>query len=121
MTEQTEVAASRWDFSSHRSNFYLFRSEKVNRIFEKDNGFLTHFSEVLEELKRDVIIWALIEPDKLSQKVRKILEDPGNNILASVISLLEISLKYSLGKLNMEGIMPDEIPGYLREIFGILS
>lgn len=67
-------------------------------------------------LDTHAIIWALIEPDKLSSKVRKIIENPENIILVSSISLWEISLKYSLGKLGIIGIGPDEIPGFLKEM-----
>ena len=57
-----------------------------------------------------VLIWAITNPGKLSSKVRNILEEGDNTILVSSISFWEISLKYSLGKLDLNGILPQQLP-----------
>ncbi len=54
-----------------------------------------------------VLVWSLTNKSKLSNKVRKILIEE-NNLLVSTVSLWEISLKYSLGKLHMDGMTPEE-------------
>ena len=46
-----------------------------------------------------IIIWALQNNDKLSQKVRAILEDETTTILVSQVSLYEIAIKQKIGKL----------------------
>jgi len=61
-------------------------------------------------LDTHTMIWAATETSKLSQIVRKILEDPKNQILTSPVSFWEISLKYALGKLELNGILPDDLP-----------
>ncbi|HAD13695.1 MAG TPA: PIN domain nuclease [Saprospirales bacterium] len=62
-------------------------------------------------LDTHTMVWALIDSSKLSDNVRDILEDPSNQILVSPISFWEISLKYALGKLMLDGITPDVFPG----------
>ncbi len=49
------------------------------------------------------LIWAVCSPGKLSPEVRLLLKNPNENILVSPVSFWEISLKYSLGKLYLEG------------------
>ena len=46
-----------------------------------------------------IIIWALQNNDKLSQKVKAILEDETITILVSQVSLYEIAIKQKIGKL----------------------
>ena len=59
-----------------------------------------------------VLLWSLFDTSKLSKKVYGILSDVENEILVSGITFWEISLKYSLGKLSLENILPDELPEY---------
>ncbi len=51
-----------------------------------------------------ILLWAIISPQKLKASQKKILEDGKNEIYVSVISLWEISLKHSLGKLQLENV-----------------
>lgn len=60
-------------------------------------------------LDTHILIWAIFSPDKLSKKVQGILVNPENTILVSSLSLWEISLKYSSGKLKLKGIVPDDL------------
>jgi PIN domain nuclease of toxin-antitoxin system len=60
------------------------------------------------------LLWALQDPDRLSATVRKALLDPKNSILVSSISLWEISLKTSIGKLRIGGVSPTEIPQWVE-------
>jgi len=55
------------------------------------------------------ILWTLFEPEQINKNVEKILEDENTIKYVSGISLWEISLKYSLGKLELEGTDPDEV------------
>ncbi|HET7360940.1 MAG TPA: type II toxin-antitoxin system VapC family toxin [Salinimicrobium sp.] len=57
-----------------------------------------------------VLIWSFTDVEKLSREVRPILEDINNNIFVSAISFWEVSLKFSLGKLELTGILPHEFP-----------
>jgi len=62
-------------------------------------------------LDTHAMVWAITKTSKLSPSVRVILEDPNHQILVSPISFWEISLKYSLGKLELEGVLPEDLPG----------
>ena len=55
------------------------------------------------------VLWLLFDAEKVSSKIRLILENPKNEISVSKISLWEISLKYGLGKLNLYNSKPEEI------------
>ncbi len=55
------------------------------------------------------ILWALFDPSKISGPVRQVLENDSDTKLISGVSLWEISFKYSLGKLELRGIEPDEM------------
>lgn len=55
-------------------------------------------------------LFAWIEPERLSEKARKIIKDPANQLFFSQVSVLEITLKYKLGKLDL----PEPPDSYLR-------
>jgi PIN domain nuclease of toxin-antitoxin system len=61
-------------------------------------------------LDTHTLIWAITEPQKLSVLARKILVNSENDILVSAVSFWEISLKYSIGKLRLEGYTPEDFP-----------
>jgi PIN domain nuclease of toxin-antitoxin system len=55
------------------------------------------------------ILWTLFEPSKIKDKILQIFKTPEDSKVVSGISLWEISLKYSLGKLELSGTNPEEI------------
>ncbi|MCP4136345.1 MAG: type II toxin-antitoxin system VapC family toxin [bacterium] len=61
-------------------------------------------------LDTHVFLWSIMDSKKLSKKVKNILTDIENNILISVITYWEISLKYNIGKLSLNNIYPDDLP-----------
>lgn len=63
-------------------------------------------------------LWALFEDEKLTKKIKEIILNPDNEIYVSIVSFWEISLKYSIGKLSLRGISPEDLPEKARE-FGI--
>ena len=62
-----------------------------------------------------VAVWSIVSSDKISKKASKIILDAENTKLVSVISFWEISLKFSLGKVDMDGILPDELHQRVKE------
>jgi PIN domain nuclease of toxin-antitoxin system len=56
-----------------------------------------------------------MDPRKLSAKVRGIVEDTDNRVLVSSVSFWEISLKYSLGTLDLQGIVPGQLPEITKQ------
>jgi PIN domain nuclease of toxin-antitoxin system len=61
-------------------------------------------------LDTHVFIWAISERENLSNAVRKVLDNPDNTIFVSSITFWDISLKFSVGKLNVQGALPNELP-----------
>ncbi len=46
-----------------------------------------------------ILLWILVDSEKLPAKVRKILSDSSNIIYYSIASMWEVAIKYSKGKL----------------------
>jgi PIN domain nuclease of toxin-antitoxin system len=59
-------------------------------------------------LDTHTLIWSLIDEAKLTDETRELLfEAP--SVYISVVSLWEISIKFQLGKLELDGRSPEEI------------
>ena len=52
-------------------------------------------------LDTHIFLWALSEPNRLSPKQAIAMEDPTNTVYVSSISITEIAIKASLGKLEL--------------------
>ncbi len=61
-------------------------------------------------LDTHALIWAVTEPSKLSDKVKKILSDGQNDVLVSAVSFWEIAMKSSIHKLVLDGFTPEDFP-----------
>jgi PIN domain nuclease of toxin-antitoxin system len=59
-------------------------------------------------LDTHVLLWSFFETKRLSKNVKTILLDEENEIFYSPINLWEISIKYSLKKLDLKGLTPEE-------------
>lgn len=69
-----------------------------------------------------VFLWTTVSPKKISQRVRAILLDPELTKKVSIITFWEISLKFSLGKIDLRGVSPDKLPMIAKETgFEILN
>jgi PIN domain nuclease of toxin-antitoxin system len=55
------------------------------------------------------LLWSLIDPSQIQKYAREILTDSQTIKYVSKISFWEIALKYSIGKLKLEGTSPEEI------------
>lgn len=66
-------------------------------------------------LDTHAFIWAISEQNKLPTKIKNIISNPENEILVSALSFWEISLKYSLGKMDIDNIPPDELPIWAKK------
>ena len=49
-----------------------------------------------------VLLWAFLDEKKLSGRAAKIINDISNDIFISTVSVWEISIKYDIGKLQMQ-------------------
>jgi len=61
-------------------------------------------------------LWSLFTPDKLSQAVDHEIKSPNNDVAVSVVTFWEISLKYALGKLELTGVKPEELPDFAAQM-----
>lgn len=72
-------------------------------------------------LDTQVMIWAAVDLKKISDNVKFILENPENDIWVNNLSFWEISLKYSIGKLDLGVHRPENFLQYCNEMnFSIL-
>lgn len=49
-------------------------------------------------LDTPILLWTLIDPDKVPARMRRIVEDTGNRVWFSAASIWEIAIKHSLAK-----------------------
>jgi len=63
-------------------------------------------------LDTHALIWALAEPERLTERARQAVEDPANEIFVSSASLWEIAIKTGDGKLSV----PDDLE---RALFAV--
>jgi len=61
-------------------------------------------------------LWSLFTPDKLSKEADREIKSPNNDVAVSVVTFWEISLKYALGKLELTGVKPEELPDFAAQM-----
>jgi len=62
------------------------------------------------------LIWSLFNPERLNPSVRDAIISQENDIAVSVVSFWEISLKFSMQKLDLHGVMPEALPEYTEQM-----
>jgi len=62
-----------------------------------------------------VLLWTIFSPNKISQKAKTILTQPDSIKFVSIISFWEVSLKFSLKKIDLKGIQPEKLPNLAEE------
>ena len=67
-------------------------------------------------LDTHVLLWTIGKSTELSPPAREIIEDSRNRVLVSTVSLWEASLKYGLGKLKLDPLVPDELPDHCHRL-----
>jgi PIN domain nuclease of toxin-antitoxin system len=53
-------------------------------------------------LDTHILLWAALDPDRISAECRVAIEDGSNDVYASAVSAWEIAIKQSLGKLELD-------------------
>ena len=61
------------------------------------------------------LLWSLIDPTKIKKHITEILTDTQTIKYVSKICFWEIALKYSIGKLKLEGVTPEQLLSASRE------
>jgi PIN domain nuclease of toxin-antitoxin system len=67
-------------------------------------------------LDTHTLLWSIGKSNELSRKIIKELEDTNNEVLVSAVSLWEIALKHSVGKLIIDSFDIKDIPRYCKKI-----
>lgn len=57
-----------------------------------------------------ILLWLLFDTKRVPAKILDVLKDSSNEIYITSISFWEISLKYNLGKLELNGVVPEDLP-----------
>jgi len=65
-------------------------------------------------LDTHVVLWALTDDPRLSQRARALIEDPANDVLVSAASVWEIAIKHALGRGDMP-ISGDQALDWFRQ------
>ena len=61
-------------------------------------------------LDTHAFLWAAFSPNKLSNKTRNEIRSAENQVCISIVSFWEISLKYTLGKIELSNCTPADMP-----------
>jgi PIN domain nuclease of toxin-antitoxin system len=61
-------------------------------------------------LDTHAFLWTIFDSKQLSKRAKSVICNPGNTIYVSLITFWEISLKHSVGKLELENTSPEELP-----------
>lgn len=67
-------------------------------------------------LDTHVFLWCIFNPDKLSKEVIREVKSSKNDVAVSVVTFWEISLKFALGKLELSGVKPDDLPDFADQM-----
>ena len=67
-------------------------------------------------LDTHAFLWCVFAPERLSRKARTVIADTGHAIHLSAVTFWEISLKFALGKLRLDGCTPESLVGVAREM-----
>ena len=56
------------------------------------------------------LLWTISDPSQISKNIKNIITNPENSVFVSTISFWEVSLKSRLGKLQILGFSPENLP-----------
>lgn len=63
-----------------------------------------------------IFLWLIFAPQKISKKKLDVLKNPKNAVYISSITFWEISIKFNLGKLSLEGLAPNDLPNIAQQM-----
>ncbi|CAN0597166.1 unnamed protein product [Ectocarpus sp. 12 AP-2014] len=70
-------------------------------------------------LDTHIFLWALSDTDKLSSETIKLIQNEDNIVFVSVVTLWELQIKKSLGKIKLPKLFEENIPQYGYEILNV--
>lgn len=66
-------------------------------------------------LDTHIFLWSIFSPEKISKEIKGILVDGELIKFVSIVSFWEISLKFSLKKLDLIGVTPNKLPNIAKD------
>ncbi len=72
-------------------------------------------------LDTHTFLWSIFDSSRLSVPVRSIISNRKNNIYVSSVTFWEISLKFALGKLELETYTPEQLPALAKKPMGFIT
>lgn len=66
-------------------------------------------------LDTHILIWSIVDPDQIPKPILNKIEDSGNKVYVSYITLWEIALKQSIGKLDLKGFDIKDLPDFCTQ------
>lgn len=63
-----------------------------------------------------ILLWLLFEPNKIHQTIMTILQDPRHDVFVCSSSFWEIAIKFRLGKLELYGLLPGDLPNAIQQM-----
>lgn len=73
-------------------------------------------------LDTHAFLWAAFDPRQLSRTAAQAIQAPENDVFVSAVSFWEVFLKHGLGKIELKGVAPEDLPGVARRSgFEVLS
>jgi len=67
-------------------------------------------------LDTHALLWALMEPEKLSLKALEAIQNPDSHLFVSSASAWELSIKHALGKLEGAEAVLEDFSGHLERL-----
>lgn len=67
-------------------------------------------------LDTHTFLWAAIQPAHLSAKASAIILDRRQEVQVSVVTFWEIGIKHALGKLELQGVQPEQMPEVAEDL-----
>lgn len=73
-------------------------------------------------LDTHTLIWTFSAPEQLSTPTAERIQNRGDRVYVSTVTLWEIAIKFGSGKLDLRGLTPEELPARIEaDGFEILS
>jgi PIN domain nuclease of toxin-antitoxin system len=67
-------------------------------------------------LDTHTFLWAAIQTANLSAKANAIISDRSQEVQVSVVTFWEIGINYALGKLELQGVQPEQMPEVAEDL-----
>ncbi len=67
-------------------------------------------------LDTHAFLWTASESKLLPDKIAQIIINPENGVFVSAVTFWEIAIKSRIGKLDLDGLMPENLPAIAEEM-----